>query len=128
MDACEAGASSSSLEACSDDEAVEAVQSQQDEDSDVQRCKEEPDHHKRDAVTRALKADVATLFAQARRATAVRSSTATATSASTATESLRVSHNGDGQADEAQQTREDNDVVVQHSDDESDLESRVAVA
>ena len=98
------------------------MQSQQNED------KEEHDHHKRDAVTRALKADVATLFAQARRATAVRSSTATATAASIARDSLHVSHNGDGQRDEGQQTREDDDGAVQHNDDEAALERRVAVS
>ena len=56
MDACEAGASSSSSESCGDDdEADEVVRSQQDDYRDVRRCNEEQDYHSHDAVTRALK-------------------------------------------------------------------------
>ena len=68
MDAREAGASSSSSDACGDDDPDDAEQSQQDDDSDMHRCDDEQDLHSRHAVSRALKADVATLFAQARRA------------------------------------------------------------
>ena len=68
MDPCDAGASSSSSDACSDAEVDEAEQSQQDDDRDVQRSDEKPDHQSRAAVARARKADVAALFASLRRA------------------------------------------------------------
>ena len=114
---------------CNDDEADEAVRSQQNDYRDVRRCNEEQDYHSRDAVTRALKADVARVFAQARRPkTIVGISSATATSATNAREPLCFSHCGDGQPDEAQQTRHDDDFEVQHSDEQPDQKSRADVA